>query len=83
MTDWCSRPLDGVYAAILVDAVMVKGQGRAGGQPAHLRRHRRHLGRAAGHPGAQVEAHSGDPAIMPEEPVGGTEQMWMLSDPGT
>jgi len=24
MTDWCSRPLDGVYAAILVDAVMVK-----------------------------------------------------------
>jgi len=54
MTDWCSRPLDGVYAAILVDAVMVKGQGRAGGQPAHLRRHRRHLGRAAGHPGAQV-----------------------------
>jgi putative transposase len=54
MTDWCSRPLDGVYAAILVDAVMVKGQGRAGGQPARLRRHRRHLGRGAGHPGAQV-----------------------------
>src|ERR1700756_3603012 len=24
MTDWCSRPLDGVYAAIFVDAVMVK-----------------------------------------------------------
>jgi putative transposase len=24
MTDWCSRPLDGVYAAVFVDAVMVK-----------------------------------------------------------
>jgi hypothetical protein len=24
MTDWCNRPLDGVYAAIFVDAVMVK-----------------------------------------------------------
>jgi putative transposase len=24
MTDWCSRPLDGVYAAIFIDAVMVK-----------------------------------------------------------
>ena len=24
MTDWCARPLDGVYAAIFIDAVMVK-----------------------------------------------------------
>jgi transposase-like protein len=24
MADWCSRPLDGVYAAIFIDAVMVK-----------------------------------------------------------
>jgi transposase-like protein len=24
MTDWCSRPLDGVYAAVFIDAVMVK-----------------------------------------------------------
>ncbi len=24
MTDWCNRPLDGVYAAIFVDAIMVK-----------------------------------------------------------
>jgi putative transposase len=24
MSDWCNRPLDGVYAAIFVDAVMVK-----------------------------------------------------------
>ena len=24
MTDWCNRPLDGVYAALFVDAVMVK-----------------------------------------------------------
>jgi len=24
MTDWCNRPLDGVYAAIFIDAVMVK-----------------------------------------------------------
>src|SRR5437016_13060787 len=23
MTDWCNRPLDGVYAAIFIDAVMV------------------------------------------------------------
>jgi putative transposase len=24
MTDWCHRPLDGVYAAVFIDAVMVK-----------------------------------------------------------
>jgi putative transposase len=24
MSDWCNRPLDGVYAAIFVDAVVVK-----------------------------------------------------------
>ena len=24
MTDWCNRPLDGIYAAVFVDAVMVK-----------------------------------------------------------
>src|SRR5215467_6656746 len=24
MSDWCSRPLDGVYAAVFIDAVMVK-----------------------------------------------------------
>ena len=24
MTDWCNRPLDGVYAAVVIDAVMVK-----------------------------------------------------------
>ena len=24
MTDWCNRPLDGVYAAVFIDAVMVK-----------------------------------------------------------
>ena len=50
MTDWCNRPLDGVYAAIFVDAVMVKVQRRAGRQPAHLRRHRRHPGRGERHP---------------------------------
>jgi hypothetical protein len=33
--------------------------------------------------GRRCRPHSGDPAVMPEEPVGGTEQMWMLSDPGT
>ena len=54
MTDWCSRPLDGVYAAILGGRGDGQGQRRAGGQPAHLHRHRRHLGRGAGHSGAQV-----------------------------
>jgi hypothetical protein len=24
MADWCNRPLDGVYAAVFIDAVMVK-----------------------------------------------------------
>jgi putative transposase len=24
MTDWCNRPLDGVYAAVFIDAIMVK-----------------------------------------------------------
>ena len=24
MTDWCNRPLDGIYAAVFIDAVMVK-----------------------------------------------------------
>jgi hypothetical protein len=29
-----------------------------------------------------AELHSGGPAVMPEEPVSGTEQMRMLPDPG-
>ena len=24
MTDWCNRPLDGIYAAVFIDAIMVK-----------------------------------------------------------
>jgi hypothetical protein len=83
MTDWCSRPLDGVYAAILVDAVMVKVRdGQVANRPIYtaigvtLAGERDILGR-------RCRPHSEDPAVMPEEPVGGTEQMRMLSDPGT
>jgi transposase-like protein len=54
ITDWCSRPLDGVYAAILVDAVMVKVRdGQVANRPSYAA-----IGvtlvRGAGHPGAQV-----------------------------
>ena len=83
MTDWCSRPVDCVYAAILVDAVMVKVRdGQVANRPIYaaigvtLAGERDILGR-------RCRPHSGDPAVMPEEPVGGTEQMRMLSDPGT
>ena len=33
--------------------------------------------------GRRCRPRSDDPAVMPQEPVGGTEQMRMLSDPGT
>src|SRR5947207_16005632 len=36
MTDWCNRPLDGVYAAIFVDAIMVKVQdGQVASRPVY------------------------------------------------
>lgn len=77
------RPLDGVYAAILVDAVMVKVRdGQVANRPIYaaigvtLAGERDILGR-------RCRPHSGDPAVMPEEAVDGTEQMRMLSDPGT
>jgi putative transposase len=44
MTDWCNRPLDEVYAAIFVDAVMVKVRDGQVANPAGLRRDRRHAG---------------------------------------
>jgi putative transposase len=40
MQGWQTRPLDGVYAAVFVDAIVVKIRDGQGGQPAHLRRHR-------------------------------------------
>jgi len=49
MQDWAAHPLDGVYVAVFIDAIMVKeGAGRAGCQPARLRRHRRRCGRQQG-----------------------------------
>ena len=51
MQSWQSRPLDGVYAAIFVDALVVKIHRRSGRQPADLRRLRCHPGREQGHPG--------------------------------
>jgi len=55
MTNWCSRPLDGVYAAILVDdAVMVKvGDGQVANRPSYAAIGFT-LARGAGHPEAQV-----------------------------
>ena len=50
MQAWTARPLDEVYAAIFIDAIVVKIRERLGGQPAHLRRHRRDLGRRTRHP---------------------------------
>ena len=36
MASWCSRPLDGVYAAIFIDAVMVKvGDGQVANRPVY------------------------------------------------
>ena len=55
MTSCQNRPLDGVYAAVFVDAIVVKvrsGQGRAGREPAGLCRDRRHPGRGQRHPRA-------------------------------
>ena len=54
MTDRCSRPLDGVYAAILVDAVVVKVRdGQVANRPIYAAIGVTLAG-GAGHPGAQV-----------------------------
>ena len=52
MQSWQARPLDEVYAAIFVDAIVVKVKRRAGRQPARLCRDRRHPRRRERHPGA-------------------------------
>ncbi len=52
MTDWQNRPLDEVYAAIFIDAIIVKVTRRAGDQPAGVCRDRRHPRGREGHPGA-------------------------------
>ena len=64
MSYWCSRPLDGVYAAILVDAVMVKVRdGQVANRPIYaaigvtLAGERDILGR-------RCRPHSGDPAVI-------------------
>jgi hypothetical protein len=49
MAEWASRPLDAVYVAVFIDRG--QGPGRPGGQPARLRRHRRHRGRPQGRAG--------------------------------
>ena len=51
MQAWATRPLDEVYAAIFIDAVVVKIRDGQVGQPADLRRDRGQPGRRAGHPG--------------------------------
>jgi transposase-like protein len=45
MTDWSHRPLDEVYAAIFIDAIVVKIRDGAGRERADLRRDRCHIGR--------------------------------------
>ena len=51
VNDWAARPLDETYAAIFVDAIVVKVRdGQVANRP--LRGHRGHAGRRAGHPQA-------------------------------
>lgn len=50
MTGWQNRPLDEVYAATFIDAIVVKIRDGQSRQPAHLRRDRRHLGWGERHP---------------------------------
>jgi transposase-like protein len=40
MQDWAARPLDEVYAAVFIDAIVVKVRRRAGREPAYLCRDR-------------------------------------------
>ena len=40
MNDWANRPLDGVYAAIFIDAIVVEGPRRPGREPSDLCRDR-------------------------------------------
>ena len=52
MADWQVRPLDQTYAAIFIDAIVVKVRdGQVANRPS-LSRHRGHPRRGAGHPGA-------------------------------
>jgi len=53
MNEWQVRPLDETYAAIFIDAIVVKVPRRSGRQPALLRRHRGHPGWGARHPRAR------------------------------
>lgn len=51
MQAWQARPLDGVYAAIFIDAIVVKVRDGVGRQPAGLHRDRGRPGRREGHLG--------------------------------
>ena len=52
MNDWAARPLDGVYAAVFIDAIVVKVRdGQVANRPV-LRRDRGHPRRGEGHPRA-------------------------------
>ncbi len=51
MQAWAARPLEGVYAAIFIDAIVVKVRRRSGSQPAYLCSHRSHSGRGERCPG--------------------------------
>ena len=68
MQAWQVRPLDEVYAAVFIDAIVVKVQRRAGRQPAHLRRHRRHPRRGEGHPRAVGRHRRGRRQVLDERP---------------
>ena len=50
MQTWWARPLEKVYAAIFIDAIMRQGPRRPGPQPAGLRRDRGRPGRPQGRP---------------------------------
>ena len=47
MTEWCNRPLDGVYPVVFIDAIIVKiRDGQVANRP-DLRGYRRHLSTAS------------------------------------
>lgn len=50
MTEWQNRPLDRVYPVVFIDAIFRLGPGRAGHEPAGLRRDRSQRQRRTRHP---------------------------------
>ncbi len=74
MTEWANRPLDGMYAAIFIEAIVVQGQGLPGRESADLRRDRRLVGRGEGCPRLEGRDRWGGCEVLvrradrPEEP---------------